>query len=108
MAIPIRRILEFLGRPQPATPVKTDNTTATGFIHNNIHQKRSKSWDMRYYWLREKQTKDQLKFFWASGKENHADYTTKHHLTKHHLEVRRKRQYVRDKLPIYPCFPSQN
>lgn len=63
MAIPIWRILGFLGHPQPDTPVKTDNTTATGFIHNNIHQKRSKSWDMRYYWLREKQTKDQFKFF---------------------------------------------
>jgi len=102
VAIPIKRILEFLNHPQPATPVKTDNSTATGFIHDNIQQRRSKSWDMRYHWLREKQTQEQFKFFWAPGNDNHADYTTKHHSTKHHLEVRRTRQYVRDKLPVSP------
>ena len=48
-AIPIRTILQALNHPQPPTPIKTDNSTANGFIHNNIHQKRSKSWDMRYY-----------------------------------------------------------
>jgi hypothetical protein len=42
-AIPIRIILEALNHPQPPTPIKTDNTTANGFIHNNIHQRRSKS-----------------------------------------------------------------
>ena len=52
--LPIRRILHALGHVQPPTPVKTDNSTANGFIHNNIHQKRSKSWDMRYYSLRDK------------------------------------------------------
>ena len=57
MAIPIRRILGFLGHPQPATPFQTDNTTATVFLHNNIHQKCSKSWDMRYYWLRQNKQK---------------------------------------------------
>ena len=104
VAIPIRRILETLTHPQPATPIKTDNSTANGFVHNNIHQKRSKSWDMRYYWLRERQTKQQFKIFWDSGKNNHADYPTKHHPTTHHLEVRRKDQYVRDKFPIYPQY----
>ena len=51
-AIPIRIILQALNHPQPPTPIKTDNSTAHGFIHENVHQKRSKSWDMRYYWLR--------------------------------------------------------
>ena len=93
--------------PQPPTPIKTDNSTANGFIHDNIHQRRSKSWDMRYYWLRENQTKNQFTFFWASGKDNHADYTTKHHATKHHIEVRHNKRYVHDKLPTHPSF-SQN
>ena len=41
-SIPIWRALEALGHPQPPTPLKTDNTTATGFIHNNITMKKSK------------------------------------------------------------------
>ena len=52
-AIPIRYILEQLGHAQPPTRIKADNSTTTGFIHNNIHQKKSKSWDMRYHWLRD-------------------------------------------------------
>jgi hypothetical protein len=49
VTISVRRILHALGHVQPPTPIKTDNSTANGFINNNIHQKRSKSWDMRYY-----------------------------------------------------------
>ena len=45
-AIPIRHMLKQLGYPQPPTPIKTDNSTANGFIHNNIHQKKLKSWDI--------------------------------------------------------------
>ena len=45
-SIPIQRILRALGHTQPVTPIKTDNSTASGFIHDNIQQKRSKSWDM--------------------------------------------------------------
>ena len=52
--ISIRRILLALNHPQPPTPLKSDNSTTIGFIHDNIHQRRSKSWDMRYYWLRNK------------------------------------------------------
>ena len=53
-AIPLRYyLLQAIGHPQLATPVKTDNTSALAFVRNNITQKRSKSLDMRYYWLRE-------------------------------------------------------
>ena len=97
ISLPIRRILELLNHPQPPTPLKTDNSTANGFIHKNIHQKRSKSWDMRYYWLRERQTQNQYNFYWAPGHDNHADYVTKHHPKKYHLAVRQK--YVGDKFP---------
>ena len=63
----IRRILRTLNHPQPPTPIKTDNSTANGFIHNNIHQKRSKSWDMRYYWLRDKLLHKNLHFSGIKG-----------------------------------------
>ena len=95
ISLPIRHILECLQYPQPPTPLKTDNTTANGFIHDNIQQKRSKSWDMRYYWLRDKATQNKFKFFWEEGHHNNATYTTKHHPIKHHLQIRRDKKYVR-------------
>ena len=54
LAIPIRHMLESLNHAQPATPIKTKDSSTHGFVNNNIHQKRSKSWDMRCHWLREK------------------------------------------------------
>ena len=96
MAIPIRHILQALNHPQPPTPLKTDNSTAAGFVYDNIHQKRSKSWDMRYHWLRDKQTQQQFNIFWEKGVNNDADYFTKHHPIFHHLAQRAK--YVQDKL----------
>ena len=95
-AIPIRHILTVLGHPQPPTPLKTDNSTATGFVYDNIHQKRSKAWDMRYHWLRDRLTQQQFNIFWEKGVTNDADYFTKHHATSHHRAQRVK--YVRDKL----------
>ena len=89
-ALPIRYILEKLEHKQPPTPLKMDNSTSLSFIEANIRQRRSKSWDMRYYWLREKETKDQMKFYWEPGAHNNADYFTKHHSIKHHLKERPK------------------
>ena len=40
-AIPIRISLEALNHPQPATPVKTDNSVAFSFSHANIRQRKS-------------------------------------------------------------------
>ena len=96
MSIPIRVMLEGLGHPQPPTPIKTDNSTAHGFIYDNINLKKSKSWDMRYYWLRDRETQQQFNIYWQRGLDNHADYFTKHHATNHHKQTRPK--YVRDHL----------
>ena len=93
-----RRILQALGHPQLPTPIKTDNATANGFIHNNIHLRKSKTWDMRYYWLRDRETQKQIAVHWKRGIDendpNLADYPTKHHSTIHHRGVRPL--YVRD------------
>ena len=48
-AVPLRQGLIEMGHPQPATPLKTDNSTATGIINKTIKQKRSKAMDMRFY-----------------------------------------------------------
>ena len=95
-AIPIQHILTVLGHSQPPTPLKTDNLTTMGFVYGNIRQKRSKSWNMIYHWLRDRQTQQQLNIFWERGINNYADYFTKHHATAHHCAQRGK--YVRDKI----------
>jgi len=96
VCVPIRRILEALGHVQPPTPIKTENATAHGFTYDNINQKRSKSWDMRYYWLRERKNQKQLDIFWDKGTLNDADYFTKHHPNTHHREIRKR--YVYDRI----------
>ena len=87
-AVHMRITLEEMGHPQPPTPMQTDNTTALGVITNNIRKKQSKAWDMRMYWLRERQVQKQFRFYWRAGPTNNADYETKHHAPSHHQNVR--------------------
>ena len=91
-AIPIIRTLEALGHPQPpdGVPFKMDNAVTNGFIHSNIRQKRSKSWDMRYHWMRDKETQKLFRYYWARGEDNNADYFTKHHPPRIHQLQRSK------------------
>jgi hypothetical protein len=51
-AVPARRTLEFLGHPQPPTPIQTNNTTALGLVNNNV-MKKLKAMDMKYHWLQD-------------------------------------------------------
>jgi hypothetical protein len=81
-----------LGHPQSPPPIKTDNSTANSFVHANIKQQRSKTWDMRWNWLRNKTTQELLRIYWDKGVNNQADYFTKHHPPSHHLSMRS--QYV--------------
>ena len=89
-AIPILRTLKILGHPQPieGTPFKMDNSVTTRFIHSNMRQKRSKHWDMRYHWMRDKESLKLFRYYWARGSENNADYFTKHHPPNIHRKMR--------------------
>ena len=87
-AIPIRIALQDLGHPQPKTPIKTDNSTAEGFANKSMRQKRSKAWDMRYHWIRDRTAQGQFHFYWAKGLLNWADYFTKHHSPTYHTATR--------------------
>ena len=89
-AVVLRTILDALGHPQPPTRIKTDNSTANSFVKNNIRQRRSKTWDMRWNWLRDELTKKQINVFWDRGDNNDADYYTKHHPPNHHKISRPK------------------
>jgi hypothetical protein len=45
-----------LGHTQPltGTPFETDNNTAQGILNSKMHQKLSKSFDMRYWWMKDR------------------------------------------------------
>ena len=94
--IPIINKLESLVQPQKPTPIRTDNSIATGFVYNKIHTKRSKYWIMRYYWIQNCTTQEQFEFYWQRGLDNEAVYFTKKHATVYHRNMRSR--YIRGKI----------
>ena len=86
--LPIRHTLEQLGHKQPPTPLKTDNSTAYNFVTKNMKQRKSKSWDMRFNWLRDKELQHLIRIYWERGCDNNADYFTKHHPPIYHKNIR--------------------
>jgi hypothetical protein len=44
--------------------------------------------DMRFHWLRDRESQDQFKIYWWCGKTNLVDYFTKHHPPNHQTNVR--------------------
>ncbi len=77
-AVPARHTLEFLGHPQPPTPIQPDNTMALGL----------KAMDMKYHWLWDRISQKQFRHYWAPGNENKGNYITKHHALVHHEAMR--------------------
>jgi hypothetical protein len=85
---PLRITLLELGHKQPATPLRTENSTAYRILNKTIKQKRSKSMDMKYYWLQDKVRQKQFYVYWRPGKDNLGEYDTKHHPLQHHQDMR--------------------
>ena len=86
--VPLRNTLTEMGHPQPPTPVQVDNSTTNGFANKQIKQQRSKSMDMRFYWIQDRVAQKQFNVFWRPGPTNLADYFTKHHSPAHHRRER--------------------
>jgi hypothetical protein len=73
-ASPLLTTLLELGHKQPSTPLITDNSTAYGILNETIKQKRSKSMDMKYYWLQDRVRQKQIDAYWRPGKDNPAQH----------------------------------
>ena len=43
--------LEELGHLQPPTPIHIDNSTTVGIVNNTIKRQKSRTMEMRYFWL---------------------------------------------------------
>merc|ERR1712194_487746 len=72
----IRLILSKLGHPQPPTPIHIDNTTAVGIVNSTIKRQRSRSMEMRYFWLLDQESQMYFKFYYHPGAEHMADSPT--------------------------------
>jgi hypothetical protein len=83
-----RKILDDMGHPQPKTPVHCDNATAVGIANNTVKRQRSRSMEMRFFWISDKCAQDMYALHWHPGQENLADYQSKHHTGAHHTKVR--------------------
>jgi len=95
----LRQTLLDLGYPQPPTKIISDNSCAVGVTNNKVKQKRSKAFDMRFHWIRDRVKQRHFQVEWEPGSTNLADFFTKAHSAKHHTAVRTL--YVQDKV-----FPS--
>jgi hypothetical protein len=82
-----RTTLAEMGHNQDAIELKTDNTTSDGIINNTVQQKRSKSMDMIFYWVKDRVEQGQFNVGLASGDTNMGDYFTKHHSPVHHKHM---------------------
>jgi hypothetical protein len=72
-----RRILFDLGYPQPPTLIRIDNTVAIGLATASINAKRSKSMDMRFFWIVDRVKQGQFIIKHIRGEWNIADHFTK-------------------------------
>jgi hypothetical protein len=79
-----------MGHPQPMTPIQTDNSAAHGVATKIVAPRRLKAMDMRFWWLRDRKSQKQFRFYWRPGNFNLGDYFTKHHPGIHHINMQKK------------------
>ena len=73
----IRVVCEALGHPQSTTRIRCDNECAVGIANDTVKIKRSKSFDMRWHWIRDRIRQGQFSVEWEAGVKNRADFYTK-------------------------------
>ena len=91
--IPLNNTLVEMGCPQHQTTIQTDNSTAVGFPNKTMVKKATKSACMKLWWLRDRESQEQFRYYWAPGSENEGDYSTKHHPPIYH-EAKRANPYL--------------
>jgi hypothetical protein len=90
--------------------MQADNSTANGILNGTVKQQRSRAMDMRFYWMKDRTQQGQFNVLWAPGRDNLADYFTKHHSPAHHRLMRP--QYLHEPKSIHSriqrgCVESQ-
>jgi hypothetical protein len=76
-AVEFRNTLHELGYPQLPSMVMIDNTVAEGLAADTINAKRSKSMNVRFFWLRDRIKNGEFDVQHLAGRWNIADFFTK-------------------------------
>ena len=84
----LRLTLEELGHPQPTMPVHCDNSTAVSIANDTVKKQRSRAMEKDFFWTVDQVARGNFNVTRQPGKENLADYFTKHFDAKHHQTVR--------------------
>ena len=80
-------ILQELGHLQPPTPIHCDNANATRISNDTVKKQRSRSMEIRFFWVTDQVQRQVFDVWWHPGQENLADYFTKNVDTQHHIAV---------------------
>eukprot|EP00804_Cyclotella_cryptica_P011350 CCRYP_016360-RA/>CCRYP_016360-RA protein AED:0.27 eAED:0.23 QI:0/0/0/1/0.5/0.33/3/0/674 len=88
----MRLTLQELGHPSPRHP----QPPPLGIVTNTVKRQKSRSMEMRYFWLLENHINKLFDFQYHPGLENLADYPSKAHPGGHHLTLR----------PLYVNMPT--
>jgi hypothetical protein len=72
-----RTILAALHYPQQPITIYADNIAAVGVSNDTVKLKKSKSYDMRYHWIRDLTRRKIFNVIWSAGSTNDADFFTK-------------------------------
>ena len=83
----MQKMLEDIVHKQDQTPIQTDNITAEVLINKKVQPKLNKTMDMRFHWLRYRESQEQFSFSWRPGTRNREGYWTKQHAPTHHKNM---------------------
>ena len=61
-ALNTRKILKEMVHKQDLTPIQIENSIAEGVINKKIQPKFTKSMDMKFHWLRDRESQEQFRF----------------------------------------------
>ena len=80
-------LLTLMGHPLPPMPIYCNNSTEVGIANNTVKQQRSRSMEMRFFWIADAVEQGKFNIKYYPGKENLGDYQSKHHIGAHHTAV---------------------
>ena len=80
--------LQELVHTHTPTHIHTDNTKEMVIIHKKINQQQSRAMNTRYFWTISKQDEKTIDVSWHPGRENIADYSSKHYSPTIHKNIR--------------------
>jgi hypothetical protein len=97
-----RLTLQELGHLQPLTPIHCDNTTAAGIANGTVKKQRSRSMEIRYFYICDQAKNGEFDVRWHRGHENLGDYASKHRASCHHKQVRPINLHEQDSPALLP------